>query len=96
MSSLQHDYEVMVKRYDSMCEGAEAQSKQIVMQMDELAKLRVEVTRLGAESLAAQNNAQLLGDDYNDRSKASNDEIVRLRNLLTHNGLNPEAGVPNG
>jgi len=90
VGDLKHDHEILIKRYNSICEGAAEQSKQICSLMNETSALKAEIVRLGAELKASQANVQLLGNDYNERSRLAGSHIEQLRTKLKANGINPE------
>lgn len=85
------EYDDLLKRYESMCVAAEKNQKEIHRLAGENSALKSTVIRLGAEAQAAQQNAQLLGDDFNERSKQAGAELGILRNRLRENGLSTEA-----
>jgi hypothetical protein len=59
----------------------------------EVASLKNDVIRLGGEARAAQQNAQLLGDDFNDRARAYEAQVRELRRKLREAGIDPDAEV---
>jgi len=88
--TLKEKYEDIRRRYDSMCEAADKNQEQVGKLAAENSSLKNTVIRLGAEMTAAQQNVQLLGDDFNERSRKFGDEITRLTYLLKDNGIDPE------
>jgi hypothetical protein len=87
---LRDKYEILKKRYNSMCEAAEANNGELGKQLGEISHLKNEVIRLGNEAAAAHKNAQLLGDDFNERSRDAAAEIGELRSRLREAGLSTE------
>jgi len=83
-------YKEMVERYNSITLATMRQSGELEAKRTEITRLTNEITRLQAELAAAQNNAQLLGDDYNNRSQSAGFEVQRLREKLRENGIDPE------
>jgi len=77
-------------RYNSMCEAAQKDKEEIGKLVAECSSLKSTVIRLGAETAAAQQNAQLLGDDYNERARAAAAEVGELRSRLREAGLSTE------
>ena len=88
--TLKEKYEDLKLRYNSMCEAAEKNQAQTGKLAAENSILKSDVIRLGAETQIAQRNAQLLGDDFNERSRKFGDELTRLTYLLKDNGIDPE------
>ena len=84
------EYERLKLRYESLSEAAEKNQAEIGRLMAENSALKSTVIRLGGEAQAAQRNAQLLGDDYNERSKQFGVEIAELRSRLRAVGLSAE------
>jgi chromosome segregation ATPase len=85
--TLQDKYATLKKRYNSMCEAAEANNGELGKHLAEISQLKNEVIRLSAEARVAQQNAQLLGDDFNERSRQAAAETGELRARLRENGL---------
>ncbi len=84
--TLKEKYEDVVRRYNSMCEAAEKDRGEIRRLAAENSVLKTDVIRLGAEARVAQQNAQLLGDDFNERTRAYGREIADLRMRLREYG----------
>ena len=87
---LEEKYDDIRRRYDSMCEAADKNQAQAGKLAVENSALKSTVIRLGAEVAAAQQNAQLLGDNYNERSRVAAAEIGALRSRLREAGLSTE------
>ena len=83
-------YKALLRRYNSMVLAAEKNQLTINQLVSENAVLRADRDRLSAELSAARNNTQLLGDDYNWRSKSTNEQIMKLRALLKEHGIDAE------
>jgi hypothetical protein len=90
IDELKQQYRELERRYKSLIEGEEKNRMEIVRLAAENSVLKTDVIRLGAELSAAQQNVQLLGNDYNDRSRAKDREIGKLRSRLRENGLDTE------
>jgi chromosome segregation ATPase len=90
LDELREQHRMLLARYASMEEAADANQKEAHRLGGQVATLKNEVIRLGGEARAAQQNAQLLGDDFNERNRASGTEETRLRELLIANGINPD------
>lgn len=88
--TLKEKYEDLKLRYNSMCEAADKNQAQIGKLAAECSSLKSTVIRLGAETAAAQQNAQLLGTDYNERARATAAEVGELRSRLREAGLSTE------
>ncbi len=88
--TLEEKYKDIKLRYDSMCEAADKNQAQVGKLAAENSALKSTVIRLGAEAAASQQNAQLLGDDFNERSRMAAAEIGELRSRLREAGLSTE------
>lgn len=88
--SVEDQLQRMIQRYNSMVMAAERTQAMVSKLTSELVTLRAEKERLEAELHAAVNNAQLLGNDFNERSRLANEHIKALRERLKENGLDPE------
>ena len=86
-SALQEKYEEMVRRYNSMCAAAEKNQAEVTRLALENSVLKTDVIRLAEEARLAQQNAQLLGDDFNKRALKAATELGDLRALLRTHGL---------
>lgn len=85
-------YKDLLNRYNSMVMAAQRTQERLNAVVAENAVLRADRDRLSAELAASKNNAQLLGDDYNGRYKATNEHIKALREKLKAHGIDPEVG----
>ena len=85
--TLKEKHEDLVRRYNSMCEAADKNQAETGKLLRENSALKNDVIRLAAEARAAQQNAQLLGDDYNERARGAAAEVGELRSRLRANGL---------
>ena len=88
--TLKEKYEDLKLRYNSMCEAAGKNQEQVGKLAAEISSLKSTVIRLGAETAAANQNAQLLGTDYNERARAAAVEVGELRSRLREAGLSTE------
>lgn len=90
MTRLEEKYKDIKARYNSMCEAADKNQEEVHKLAGENSSLKNTVIKLGAEAAVAQKNSQLLGDDFNERSRKLSEEITKLTNLLRDNGIDPE------
>ena len=89
-NKLQEKYDDLRRRYNSMCEASDKNQAEMGRLAGENSALKTDVIRLGEEARLAQQNAQLLGDDFNERSKEKDVVIGLLTNKLRENGLSTE------
>lgn len=80
----------LLARYDSMTQAAGKNQEEIGRLAGENSILKNDVIRLSEEARLSQQNAQLLGDDFNGRSQVLNKQVTILRARLRDNGLNTE------
>ena len=90
VNKLEDKYGDLKRRYNSMCEASEKNQEEAGRLAAENSRLKNDVIRLGAEARASQENAQLLGDDFNERSREFGRQITELRLRLKENGLDAE------
>ena len=90
VNKLEEEHNDLKRRYNSMCEASEKNQEEIGRLTGENAALKNDLIRLGAEARMAQENAQLLGDDFNERSREFGRQITELRLRLKENGLDAE------
>ena len=82
---------VLMARYASLEAAAVANQKEMGRIAGECSQFKSDVIRLGDEVKTAQQVAQLLGDDFNERDRAYNDQIRTLRKKLRDAGIDPDA-----
>jgi len=90
VNKLEEEHNELKRRYNSMCEASEKNQEEAGRLAAENSRLKNDVIRLGAEARASQENAQLLGDDFNERSREFGRQITELRLRLKENGLDTE------
>ena len=90
VNKLEEEHNELKRRYNSMCEASEKNQEEAGRLAAENSRLKNDVIRLGAEARASQENAQLLGDDFNERSKRTDVVIGVLIERLRKNGLSTE------
>ena len=88
--TLKEKHRDLSMRYNSMCEAADKNQAEAGRLAAENSALKNDVIRLGAEARASQENAQLIGDDLNERSKRTDVVIGVLIERLRKNGLSTE------
>jgi len=86
VNKLEEEHNDLKRRYNSMCEASEKNQEEIGRLTGENAALKNDLIRLGAEARMAQENAQLLGDDFNERSREFGRQITELRLRLKEEG----------
>ena len=90
IDELREAHRGLLTRYASMEEAAAANEKEAHRLAGEASRLKNDVIRLADEARASQQNAQLLGDDFNERSRSAAAEIIALRERLKAIGLDPD------
>lgn len=93
IDELRERHRGLLARYASMEEAAEKNQTEAHRLGGQVATLKNDVIRLGGETRAAQQNAQLLGDDFNARTKEYEAQIKELRRRLRAVGIDPDAEV---
>jgi hypothetical protein len=76
-------------RYDSICDGMTQLTQTNEKLRNKVAQLTQQSTRDSQNLQAKINEVQMLGDDFNNRIKSSQDEVVRLRKLCEKRGIDP-------
>ena len=92
-TELQQQYEQLQTRYNSAMNGVVRMNTERIELQRKIEHLAGECNRLGAELQAAQQNAQMLGDDFNERARASGREIEKLRRMLKAAGVDPDGNL---
>ena len=91
LEELRNAYRDLTLRYASMMDATTANEREMFRIASENSVLKNDVIRLGAEARVAQQNAQLLGDDYNERSREAQQQIAGLRKRIKALGFDPDA-----
>jgi len=90
MSTEKDKYDDLQSRYNSLVAATLRQSDMLDELRKENSSLKAENARIGAELLATQMSAQMLGDEINSDNKAAGREVERLRGLCKEHGISPE------